>query len=222
MHSKLGPLQKRFLQAFFSREKRFFLTGGAALAGFHLGHRETHDLDLFTLMDVMKEGSSAVAEAATEMGASLESIQTSPDFRRYILTLKSEAIVIDLIRERVAQVVADKPVIGIVVVDPPEEILANKLCALLGRAEIRDLVDVRALELSGYSVESALPAAASKDAGLTPGQLSWVLSQIALGNDLVPPGGISVEELRKYLNDLIARLSRLAFPKESVKEPIKH
>lgn len=195
-----------------SREKRFFLSGGAALAGYYLGHRETHDLDLFTLMDVMKEGASAVTEAASEMGAKLESIQTSPDFRRYILTLESEAIVVDLIRERVAQIVADKPVIGIVTVDPPEEILANKLCALLGRAEIRDLVDVRALEISGYSIESALPAAASKDAGLTPGQLSWVLSQITLGDDLVPPGGISIEELRTYLSDLIARLSRLAFP----------
>jgi hypothetical protein len=82
LHSALGQLQKRFLQAFFSREKRFFLTGGAALAGFYLGHRETHGLDLFTLMDVMNEGSSAAAEVAREMGARLESIQTSPDFRR--------------------------------------------------------------------------------------------------------------------------------------------
>jgi hypothetical protein len=222
LHSKLGPLQQRFLQAFFSRERRFFLSGGAALAGYYLGHRETHDLDLFTLMDAMKEGSAAVAEAASELGAKLESVQTSPDFRRYILTLESEAIVVDLIRERVAQIVADKPVIGIVIVDAPEEILANKICALLGRAEIRDLVDVRALEISGYSVESALPAAALKDAGLTPGQLSWVLSQIALGDDLVPPGGLSVEELRAYLNSLIARLSRLAFPKEPEKAPPKH
>jgi hypothetical protein len=212
LHSKLGPLQQKFLQEFFSREKRFFLTGGAALAGFYLGHRETHDLDLFTLMDVMKEGSSAVAEVAREMRARLESIQTSPDFRRYMLTLESEAIIIDLIRERVAQITTDKPVIGIIAVDPPEEILANKLCALLGRAEIRDLVDVRALETLGYPVESALAAAALKDGGLTPGQVSWVLSQITLGDDLVPPGGVSVEELRNYLNDLIARLSRLSFP----------
>lgn len=222
MQSKLGTLQKVFLQAFFKREKRFFLTGGAALAGFYLGHRETHDLDLFTLMDVMEEGSSAVTEVASELGAKLESIQTSPDFRRYVLTLASEAIVIDLIRERVAQVVADKPMIGMIVVDPPEEILANKLCALLGRAEIRDLVDVRALELSGYPVESSLVAAASKDSGLTPGQLSWVLSQITLGGDVVPPGGIAVEELQKYLNDLVARLSRLAFPNESATKPTKH
>jgi hypothetical protein len=84
LHSKLGELQHRFLQSFYSKENRFFLTGGAALAGFHLGHRETHDLALFTLMDAMEEGSAAVAEAAREMGAKLESIQISPDFRRYI------------------------------------------------------------------------------------------------------------------------------------------
>jgi hypothetical protein len=46
LHSKLGELQQRFLLAFFSKEYRFFLTGGAALAGFYLGHRETHDLNL--------------------------------------------------------------------------------------------------------------------------------------------------------------------------------
>jgi hypothetical protein len=54
-NSKLGLLQKRFLTAFFSRERRFFLTGGAALSGYHLGHRDTHDLDLFTLEDVLDE-----------------------------------------------------------------------------------------------------------------------------------------------------------------------
>jgi len=212
LQSKLGALQQRFLQTFFSREKRFFLTGGAALAGFYLGHRETRDLDLFTLMDAMEEGARSVAAAADIMGAKLESIQTSPDFRRFILTLEPEAIVVDLIRERVPQIVAHKPLIGIIAVDPPEEILANKLCALLGRAEIRDLVDVRALELAGYSIESALAAAALKDAGLTPGQLSWILSQITLGEDLIPPGGVSVEDLRKYLDALITRLSGLAFP----------
>jgi len=47
---------------------------------------------------------------------------------------------------------------------------------------------------------------------LTPAQLGWVLSQIELGDDLIPPGGISVGELRQYLADLIARLARLAFP----------
>jgi hypothetical protein len=87
--------------------------------------------------------------------------------------------VIDLIRKRVTQLITQKPVIRGIRVDPPEEILANKLCALLSRSEIRDLVDVRALEIAGYRVEDALQAAALKDTGLTPAQLSWVLSQRA-------------------------------------------
>ena len=47
--SRLTRFQVEVLEAFFRREGRFYLTGGGALAGFHLGHRETHDLDLFTL-----------------------------------------------------------------------------------------------------------------------------------------------------------------------------
>ncbi len=35
--SKLTPLQEELLEAFFAREQRFFLTGGAALAGFYFG-----------------------------------------------------------------------------------------------------------------------------------------------------------------------------------------
>jgi len=34
--SKLTALQRDVLDAFFQRERGFFLTGGAALAGFHL------------------------------------------------------------------------------------------------------------------------------------------------------------------------------------------
>src|SRR5215475_10794831 len=210
---QLSALQQDFLRAFFQRENRFFLTGGAALVGFHLGHRETHDLDLFTLEDVIPEGMAAVAEVARELGGALEALQTAPTFRRVLLRRGAEAIVIDLVREYVAQVEPDKPLINGIRVDPPQEILANKLCALLSRSEIRDLVDVRALELAGYRLEDALNAAATKDSGLTPAQLGWVLSQIELGNDLIPPGEVSVEELRLYLDELIDRLTHQAFPK---------
>ncbi len=91
--------------------------------------------------------------------------------------------------------------------------MANKLCALLSRSEIRDLVDVRELENAGFSLENALDVAAKKDKGLTPAQLAWVLNQIKFGDDSQPPGNISVAELRDYLQDLIVRLTRLALPK---------
>jgi hypothetical protein len=207
-NNQLSTLQADFLHAFFQHENRFFLTGGAALVGFYLRHRETHDLDLFTLEDAITEGALVVAEVTRELGGALEAIQTSPDLRR-----GAEAIVIDLVHEYVAQLMPEKPVVNGIRVDPPQEILTNKLCALLSRSEIRDLVDVRALELAGYRMEEALDAAATKDTGLTPAQLSWVLNQIELGDELMPPGGVSLEELRLYLNELIIRLTRLAFPK---------
>jgi nucleotidyltransferase AbiEii toxin of type IV toxin-antitoxin system len=210
--NKLSPLQQDFLRAFFHTEGHFFLTGGAALAGFHLGHRETHDLDLFTLDDALPGGMALITEVARELGGTVEAIQTSPDFRRVLLRRGAEAIVIDLVREYAAQVVSEKPVINGIRVDPPQEILANKLCALLSRSEIRDLVDVRALELAGYAMEDALDAAAAKDSGLTPAQLGWVLSEIELGDDLTAPGGVSTDELRRYLSELISRLARQAFP----------
>ncbi len=201
--SKLTALQKEFLDSFFSREQRFLLTGGAALAGFYLGHRETDDLD---------EGFALISEIARDSGTPIESLQTAPDFRRLLMRRGSEDVVIDLVRDRVAQMVSEKPVVGGICIDPPEEILANKLCALLSRSEIRDLVDVRALEMAGYAIEDTLEAARLKDTGLTAAQLGWVLSQIKMGDDLIAPGGVSVEELRRYLDDLIARLSRMAFP----------
>ena len=210
--SKLSALQHDFLRAFFQREQRFFLTGGAALAGFHLGHRETHDLDLFTLEDAMTDGMAVTNEVGRELRGTLEAIQTSPDFRRVLLRRGGEAIVIDLVREYVAQALTEKPLFNGIRVDPPQEILANKLCTLLARSEIRDLVDVRALEMAGYRLEDALIAAAKKDRGLTPAQLGWVLSQIELGDDLIAPGGVSTEELRRYLRELIDRLAKQAFP----------
>jgi hypothetical protein len=39
-----------------------------------------------------------------------------------------------------------------------------------------------------------------------------VLSQIEIGDDARIPGGISPPELRAFLEDLIARLTRLAHP----------
>ena len=210
--STLSDLQTKFLEEFFRHENRFFLSGGAALVGFHLGHRETHDLDLFTIEDALENGFAVASESAQQLGASIESIQTTPDFRRLLVRGKTEAILVDLVRERVFQATTEKPVINGIRVDPPEEILANKLCALLSRSEIRDLVDVRALELAGYRIEDALSVAVAKDSGLTPAQLGWVLSQIEFGDDLIPPGGISTEELRHYLSDLLARLTRQAFP----------
>jgi hypothetical protein len=212
MADALSPFQRALLEAFFRRAPAFYLTGGAALAGFYLGHRRTEDLDLFTTDDALDSGERALQEATDELGASLERLQTSPDFRRRLVRRGGESLVVDLVRERVTAGQRAKIQRGAVRLDSSEEILANKLCALLSRAELRDLVDVIALERTGLRIEDVLPDAMQKDGGLTPAQLAWVLSELRIGDDARIPGGLSAEELRTALESLIHRLTRLAAP----------
>lgn len=168
---------------------------------------------MFTLEDEVENGFRLASEVARELGASVESIQTSPDFRRLLVRRNDEAIVVDLVREYVFQITTEKSMINGVRIDSPEEIMANKLRALLSRSEIRDLVDVRELELAGLSLESALKVAERKDSGLTPAQLAWILNQIEIDGDSTLPGEVSVSEISDYLAGLIDRLKRLALPK---------
>jgi hypothetical protein len=210
--SRLTALQRALLEEFFLISQAFFLTGGAALAGFHLGHRETHDLDFFTTAGDLERGVRVLRAAAASLGAGCQEIQTSPDFRRLLVSRGEESLVVDLVFERVPQIHDEKLVIGRIRLDPMDEIFANKLCALLGRAELRDLVDLLFLERAGLSLDDGLAAGQLKDGGLTPAQLAWVLSQLALTDAEPVPGNVSREALDRYRRDLIDRLLVLARP----------
>jgi hypothetical protein len=211
--SKLTALQKDVLDAFFQRERGFFLTGGAALAGFHLGHRTTDDLDLFALdASAFERGRFVLAAVATALGGVLQVRQDAPGFKRVVLTRGDEGLVIDLVKDTGPQLHLDKLERDHIVIDPADEILANKLTAVVGRAEERDLIDVMFLERAGYPVEAALPAALAKDGGCTPATLAWLLSEITIPDGAVLPAGVSPAELRAYVTELIARLLVLAAP----------
>jgi predicted nucleotidyltransferase len=211
--SRLTQLQRDVLQKFFAREERFFLTGGAALAGFHLGHRETDDLDLFTSTQagVLEAGEVALQQVAQELGATLNTLVKSPDYKRLILRRGSEELKVDLAYD--PHQFRPKVILDGIRIDSAEEITINKLTTLLSRSEIRDLVDLMKLEAAGHTLEEALPHAAEKDLGLTPGALVEVLSDVTIGDDAPIPGGVSAAELRRYLEGLIDRLVRMAFPR---------
>jgi predicted nucleotidyltransferase component of viral defense system len=209
----LSALQREVLQAFFAREKGFFLTGGAALTGFYLHHRPTDDLDLFTdRADAFERGPRALGEVAASLGAKLEVRMDSPDFKRYALARGADLVVVDLVHDRVPQLVPNKAEIGGVRIDPVGEILANKLTTLVSRQEERDLVDVYFLEQAGHCVDDVLPAALAKDGGCTPANLAWLLSQVAIPDGLVVPAPLTTERLRAYVGDLVKRLRRAALP----------
>lgn len=78
--------------------------------------------------------------------------------------------------------------------------MTGTLTALAGRSEIRDLVDVHALEAAGWRVESALSAALQKDGGATAATIAWVQSEIAIPDRARLPGGGDPAALRLYRN----------------------
>jgi hypothetical protein len=209
----LTELQSEILQRFFAQRNDFFLTGGAALVGFHLGHRDTHDLDLFTDGGPLDEGERTLRRIAADLDLSIEPVRRDPAFQRFLLQGRDESLVVDLVRDDVPQL-AEKRIIRGVRIDSAEEILANKLCTLLSRVEVRDLVDVMALEQSGLDPIAAVPAAAAKDAGVTPTQLAWVLSSFPVPEGALP-GDVAPSDLRSFRDGLIRRLAASAFPQDA-------
>ena len=210
MLAPLSPLQRRLITALAKRDRRFFLTGGGVLAGFVLGHRTTDDLDFFTSDGAAMAEADAIARAlASDTGARIEALSTNPEHRRYLLRTDDEGVRIDFVFDRVAQLYPKVDREG-VLMDSTEEIFVNKICALVGRSEVRDLVDVMCLEATGLRVEDYLPAARTKDGGVSPATLAWVLSQLRIPGTL--PGAVTRDELSSYAASLEARMRHAARP----------
>ena len=212
---RLSPLQQALVEAFFSEPSAFFLTGGAALAGYYIGHRLTDDLDLFSPpVESMDLAVQRLRRAAAAVGATLQAVQEAPEFRRFAALREEETTLVDLVIDRAPQLIVDKQVFGSVRVDPEREIAANKVTALLGRIAPRDLVDLFALFRRGYSLEAALADARLKDSAVDPATLAWVLSQWRLGPSIPLPLGVTLQDVEEMRAQLIEKLLALAIPRE--------
>jgi hypothetical protein len=176
---KLTPLQRRILRGLAGLMPPWTLTGGGALAGIHLGHRETRDLDLFWRN--RGELGTLVTEAVAALqgdGLGAQVLRTAPAFGELRVSDGAATCIVDLVAEPFGSIAPpDHAVIdgSTIAVDSRREILASKLAALLERSEIRDLADVKALLDAGGDFESALRDAPMKDAGFSPLTLAWVL-----------------------------------------------
>jgi predicted nucleotidyltransferase component of viral defense system len=213
--SRLSTLQHDFVEAFFGEPSAFFLRGGAALAGYHLGHRFTDHLDLFSPpAESMELAVQRLRRAAAAIGATVESVQEAPEFRRFSVQCGADTTLIDLVIDRALQLFVDKELVGRVRIDPQREITANKITALLGRTAPRDLVDLFALFERGHTLEAALIDARTKDAAVDPGTLAWVLSQWRMGPDIPLPLGVSLDDIERMRTHLIERPLALAVPRE--------
>jgi hypothetical protein len=213
--STLSTLQRELLGAFFDRTQSFFLTGGAALAEFYLHHRETKDLDLFATPEAqIEDGVRALIAASQAITAIASIMQADGDFRRFAVARDGELTLVDLVIDRAPQAIPEKTLFGRVRVDPPREIAANKLCALLDRSEPRDLVDLKLLLASGLRLEDACNDALVKHASADPATLAWAIAQLHLEPASVIPAGVDLAGLEKFRTDLVDQLACLALPHE--------
>lgn len=174
MESRLSPLQVRVLGLVGGLGCT--LTGGGALVGFYLGHRETRDLDLF-LHDARTLGTFPREVEARLVGAGLsaERLQTAETFVRLRVSDGDEVLPVDLVADPVPVIEPPVELLPGLLVDTRHEILVNKLTALLSRWAVRDLVDVRALLDAGGDLSRALSDAPRKDGGFSAQTLAWVL-----------------------------------------------
>jgi len=207
---KLDELQKRVLESLAAVRPPFILGGGGALAGVHLAHRQTRDLDLFWREQAQLGEIPAMIEARLrEEGLTVAPLQRSPLFVQFRVADTSSAVVVDLIAEPAASLEPPwRCRIGNseILVDSPHAILAEKLCALLERSELRDLVDIEALVRSGQDLHSAIAAAPRRDSGFSPLTLAWILrdwdvGRIAHSAGLRESDGEKLESFRQSLID---------------------
>jgi hypothetical protein len=85
----------------------------------------------------------------------------------------------------------------------------------LGRAEVRDYVDLYFLAQAGRDPLALLDAARRKDRGIDAATLAFVLSDIKIRRD--PEGlerPLSARDLQEFVEDLRHRLARMAFPRD--------
>ena len=166
---RLYPLQDEVLGVLRRIETGFYLTGGTAASRGYLHHRFSDDLDLFT-NDDRRFGlwADRLATAlASRAGWTVEITLREERFVRISLERAGIPLKLELVNDVPAHVgtVTDHPVLFRL--DSAENILANKLTALVDREEPKDLADVWGFCCTlGLSLEGALVGAQSKAAGL--------------------------------------------------------
>lgn len=201
----LYPLQDRVLAVFAEEDTGFYLTGGTAASRGYLRHRFSDDLDLFVNdSPSFALWADRLVQAADRSRAGVVTVQLREErFVRFTVASPNTLLKIELVNDVPAHVgeIRDHPVLGRL--DSPENILANKLTALLDRQEPKDLADVWGFcRKLGLPLQAALTGAQSKAAGLFPADLARVLLSATEADwRLVrwidaPPAGEFVADLR--------------------------
>lgn len=130
--------------------------------------------------------------------------------------LEEWGLKLDLVAEPVPGIEPPQPLeVGgaTILVDTPHEILVNKLCAVLGRSELRDLQDIQALLAAGGDLIQALQDAPRKDGGFSALILADLLRHLPI-EAMARTTGDPSADLLAFRDELVTRLVEASRPAE--------
>jgi len=179
----------------------FFLTGGTALAEYVLHHRLSEDLDLFTAVPNAVPLALVALRAPLEAaGFTVEVIRAFDTFTELRVRLGVETIKVDLAQDtpfRLAPTIPDEA--HGLARDSLDDLSANKVAALFGRAEPKDFVDVYFLQREHGPLDALIEKARAKHLGIDD---YWLAQAFARAKDVgVLPRMIrplTIDELREF------------------------
>lgn len=202
--NRLYPLQDRVLGIINAIDTGFYLTGGTATSRGYLNHRFSDDLDLFVNDDGRFELWADRVIYSLRQHASWK-LDVGLKETRYVrleivsaeLTLKIELV--NDVPSRVGEPIIH-PVLGRI--DTPENILANKITALIDREAPKDLADIWGFcVLRSLPISEAITGAQGKAIGIFPPDLARILCS-ARRQDWEYIKWISPPDPDKYVEDL--------------------
>ena len=115
-------------------------------------------------------------QALQGAGLRVVPVRSSTMFAQLDVRLETESTIIDLVADPtpIAEVAQPMMVDEVtIMVETSHQLLVNKLCALLSRSELRDLIDIRALVAFGADLQRALLDCPGQDAGFSPMTFAW-------------------------------------------------
>jgi len=148
-YRKLYRIQNKIFQVLSPVLDAFYLTGGTALGRFFLNHRYSEDLDFFVNSDPDFNKKLSLIEKRLTNDVTLlrEQSVVYEGFARYYIESENSFLKIEFVND--VKYRSGKPLksdFGLV--DTPLNILANKLTAIVGRDEPKDIFDIYALAQS--------------------------------------------------------------------------
>ncbi len=159
-YEELYRLQDAVLGVVFAEEVGFYLTGGTCLHRFYFDARYSDDLDLFTSdSSTFRDEVRMILE---RLPAASIAMRTTVDTRDFVRILVEDSLQVDFVNDRVYRAGAPNVARPGVRIDNLQNIAANKICAILGRDEPKDVFDLCTILQSGKVDASPMLTVAEK------------------------------------------------------------